>query len=260
MPNVVRTYKDRVFRMIFKEKEELLQLYNALNGTAYLNLDDLTINTLENAVYMGMKNDVSFILCGQLSLYEHQSTWNPNMPLRDLLYVARLYEKHMAKDSDSLYGTKLVTIPAPKFVVFYNGVAERPEREVLRLSDAFEPGTAEPDLELKVLVFNINDGYNEDIKENCQTLKEYMEFVGCVRKYNKEMPFPQAVTVAVDTCIREGILAEFLKANKAEVIAMSIFEYDEAKLREVDKREGFEDGWKVGLEEGIEKGIEKGIE
>ena len=250
--NPVRTYKDRVFRMVFKDKEELLQLYNALHETSYSNPDDLTINTLENAVYLGMKNDISFILFGQLSLYEHQSTWNPNIPLRDLLYVARLYEKLIVKDS--LYGTRLLQIPSPKFIVFYNGIEERPEREVLKLSDAYEPGAVEPDLELKVLVLNINAGYNEDIKENCQTLKEYMEFVDYVRAYAKEMPFPQAVNMAVDTCIEKGILAEFLKANKAEVVAMSIFEYDEAKQRAFDKREGFEDGWTAGREAGVETG------
>ena len=108
--------------------------------------------------------------------------------------------------------------------------------------------------ELKVLVLNINAGYNEDIKENCQTLKEYMEFVDYVRAYAKEMPFPQAVNMAVDTCIEKGILAEFLKANKAEVVAMSIFEYDEAKQRAFDKREGFEDGWTAGREAGVETG------
>ena len=256
--NPVRTYKDRVFRMIFKDKEELLQLYNALHETSYSNPDDLTINTLENAVYLGMKNDISFILFGQLSLYEHQSTWNPNIPLRDLLYVAKLYEKLIVKDN--LYGTKLLQIPSPKFIVFYNGIEERPEREVLKLSDAYEPSAVEPDLELKVLVLNINAGYNENIKENCQTLKEYMEFVGYVREYDKKMPFPQAVNMAVDTCIEKGILADFLRANKAEVVAMSIFEYDEAKQRAFDKREGFEDGWKAGREAGIEAGMEAGME
>ena len=163
-----RDFKSRMFAMIFSDKKELLKLYNAVANRNYEDPELLEINTLENAFYMSMKNDLSFIIDSRLSLYEHQSTWNPNIPLRDLLYVARLYEKLIVKDS--LYGTRLLQIPSPKFIVFYNGIEERPEREVLKLSDAYEPGAVEPDLELKVLVLNINAGYNEDIKENCQTL------------------------------------------------------------------------------------------
>ena len=131
-----RNYKDRVFRMIFKEKKEFLELYNAMNGTDYKTPEDLIVTTLENAIYLGMKNDVSFLVYDQLALYEHQSTENPNMPLRNLMYVSSIYSE-LTKDAN-LYGTRLVKIPEPKFVVFYNGTEEMPEYSELRLSDAFE--------------------------------------------------------------------------------------------------------------------------
>ena len=131
---VQRNYKDTIFRMLFKDKENLLSLYNALNKTDYTDVEGLEITTLENAVYMNYKNDVSFVFDYELMIYEHQSTVNPNMPLRDLFYVAdTLQKKTYNKD---LYGSKLVQIPTPRFVVFYNGVTYQPERQTLKLSDA----------------------------------------------------------------------------------------------------------------------------
>ncbi|MGF0034530.1 hypothetical protein ACQRBN_16480, partial [Bariatricus sp. SGI.154] len=174
----MRAYKDRIFRMIFKEKKELLELYNAMNGTEYTNEEDLVVTTLENALYIGMKNDVSFVLYDKLTLYEHQSTKNPNIPLRDLFYVANVYS-NLTKD-DNLYSSTLVKIPEPRFVVFYNGTEKMEERRELRLSDMYETKSGEPDLELKVTELNINQGYNEELMERCRTLKEYMIFVEMV--------------------------------------------------------------------------------
>ena len=134
--NVQRNYKDTVFRMLFKEKENLLSLYNALNGTDYTDVDGLEITTLENAVYMNYKNDISFVFAFELLLYEHQSTINPNMPLRDLFYVSSVLQGRIR--NDDLHSSRIVRIPAPKFIVFYNGMTEQPEQQMLRLSDAFE--------------------------------------------------------------------------------------------------------------------------
>ena len=133
---VTVTYKDRIFRMIFRQKKNFLDLYNAMNNSNYSNPDDLTVTTLENAIYMNMKNDVSFLLHDQLMLYEHQSTKNPNIPLRNLFYVSDIYSK-LTKDKN-LFGTKLIRIPQPRFVVFYNGIAKVPERFTLKLSDMFD--------------------------------------------------------------------------------------------------------------------------
>lgn len=238
------THKDRVFRMVFEEKKEFLELYNAMNGTDYHNPEDLIVTTLENAIYMGLKNDVSFLVYDQLALYEHQSTDNPNMPLRDLFYVADIYSKMTAKDN--LYGSKLVKIPEPKFVIFYNGTDELPERSELRLSDAYQTKSETVDLELKVLVLNINPGCNEKLMEKCKTLKDYMVFVSRIREYSQYMSLGEAVELSIKTCIEEDILAEFLRKNRAEVLKVSIYEYNEAlhirQEREAAKEDGFQEG------------------
>ena len=241
---VQRNYKDSIFRMLFKDKGNLLSLYNALNKTDYTDVDVLEITTLENAVYMNYKNDVSFVFDFELMLYEHQSTVNPNMPLRDLLYVTSILQKRIS--TENLYGSKRIMIPSPRFVVFYNGVDPQPERQTLKLSDAYEKKQEYPELELTVTVFNINFGCNEDIMEACRMLKEYAMYVEQIRIYVKQMPLAEAVEKAVDYCIRAGILSEFLKKNRAEVIMLSIFEYDE----EAHHKLLYEEGREAGLEQG----------
>lgn len=238
--NVQRNYKDTVFRMLFKEKENLLSLYNALNGTGYTNVDDLEITTLENAVYMNYKNDISFVLAHELLLYEHQSTFNPNMPLRDLFYVSSVLQGRIS--GDDLYSRRIVRIPAPKFIVFYNGTGSQPERQILRLSDVFKKKPEQPALELNVIVYNINLGRNSELLAACSLLKEYAQYVDQVGTLARELPFPKAVEKAVDYCIGNGILADFLRENRAEAIAMSIFEYDEEKHMKNEREEGREEG------------------
>ena len=245
-PTANRKYKDTIFRSLFSDKRNLLSLYNALNGKSYENPDELEIVTLENAIYMEMKNDLAFILDLNLFLFEHQSTYNPNIPLRDLLYIASEYQKLI--DSKSLYSTGLIKIPTPRFVVFYNGERKIGEYMEHRLSEAYENLIGEPALELKVIVFNINEGYNEKLMERCGILREYAQYVARVRRYSGDMPLEEAVKRAVDECISEGILAEFLSKNRAEAIKVSIFEYnkevEERKLRAAEFEYGKSEGEK----------------
>lgn len=182
VPN--RMYKATVFAMLFEDKKRLLELYNAISGKHYTDPDMLEINTLENAIYMAVKNDISFLIDARLSLYEHQSTYSPNLPLRFLLYISSLFSS-MTKELN-LYGTKPIELPTPQFVVFYNGLQEQPDRKILKLSDLYT------------------------VKGEC----------------NLEL---EAVEKAIEECIREGILKEFLEKNKAEARNMSIFEYDQEK-------------------------------
>ena len=252
--NVNFKYKDTVFRMLYKSKKELLSLYNAVNGTAYVNEDDLEIVTLENAVYMSMKNDISCLLDMNLQIYEHQSTVNPNMPLRNLMYITKQIEK-MILNKD-IYSRKLIPIPNPRFIVFYNGIDKQPEVKELYLSDAYQHKEKEKNLELKVLQLNINEGYNEDIKRKCPTLFQYMKYVDTVRKLAKDIALDEAVKKAVDDCIKNDILKDFLLANKAEVVSMSIFEYDEELHKKTLLAEGYEDGYNAGVEES-KKAIEE---
>lgn len=242
---VQRIYKDTVFRMIFREKENLLCLYNALNGTTYEDVSNLEITTLENAVYMNYKNDISFVFDFELLLYEHQSTCNPNMPLRDLLYVTRMLQNRVR--DENLYSKSIIRLPTPRFVVFYNGTDFLPEQQTLYLSDAFEKKQEEPSLELSVTVYNINLGHNRELLAACRLLKEYAQYVEQVRTFAEKMPLPEAVENAVDHCIRNDILADFLAKNRAEAIAVSIFEYDEEKHLKSERKEWHE----IGREEGI---------
>lgn len=198
----------------------------------------MEITTLENAVYMSMKNDISCVLDMRLDLYEHQSTVNPNMPLRNLFYVSKLLEVRTKKHD--LYSSKRIILPAPTFIVFYNGSEPQPERREYRLSDSYAHKDGETSLELVVLQININPGYNRDLMSNCHILFEYMEYIDKVRCYTKEMPLEEAVERAVDECIEEGILSGFLRKNRSEVIPMSIFEYDEKRHMETIRNEGIE--------------------
>ena len=255
-----RNYKDTVFRMLFSDRKNLLSLYNAVSGAHYDDPEKLEIVTLENAIYMGMKNDLAFIIDTDLFLYEHQSTYNPNMPLRDLFYISSEYQKLV--DKKSLYSSVLQKIPAPQFIVFYNGTEKEKDSWVNHLSEAFENLPGNPKLELEVLTININEGLNKELMEQCQTLREYAQYVNCVRKYAEELELNEAVKLAVDECIRNNILSEFLRANKSEVIAMSIFEYDkeeeERKLRKAEYEAGVAAGMKDGIKAGVADGISKG--
>lgn len=197
-----RNYKDTVFKMLFSNKEKLLELYNGINGTNYTDADDIRINTLENAVYMNVKNDVSYVFRFEMNIYEHQSTLNPNMPLRNLFYVSRLLESEIEENKKIneriLYGKKLVKIPTPKFIVFYNGLTDTEDRFEYKLSDAYIAETKSPELELKVTILNINIGKNKELMEHCKTLYEYSLFVSIIRENLKTKNIDEAVKNAVE--------------------------------------------------------------
>lgn len=234
-----------------------MELYNAVSGNNCADPGLLEIVTLENAIYMGIKNDLAFLIDFHLHLYEHQSTLNPNMPFRFLQYVTEEYGKLTA--GENIYGGKLLLLPAPHFIVFYNGSKPQPERQVVKLSDAFRPQEDESQLELKVQILNINKGYNSKLKQQCRTLGEYMQYVDKVRKYASSMTMEDAVDRAVDECIQEGILKDFLRANKAEVKRMSIYEYDEEATRQAIHTEGYRQGIEKGIEALILDNIESGV-
>lgn len=261
--HVNRTYRSTVFIMLFEEKENLLELYNAMSGKNYTDPELLEINTLENAIYMSIKNDVSFLMDGRLSLYEHQSTYSPNLPLRFLFYISNLYSG-MTRN-ENLYGTRAVQIPTPEFIIFYNGEEERPERETLRLSDLYtfrgEDGrTEESDyrLELKAELLNICGDNNKALKDACRTLREYAIFTDKMRDYAKTMDIETAAERTIEECVRENVLREFLEKHRSEVIKVSIFEYDQEKHLRQERKQAWEEGREAGIAEGREAGIAEG--
>ena len=241
---VNRIYKDRLYKMIFNDKSELLKLYNAINGTHYDDPAMLTITTLDNAIYMTMENDLSFIIDMRLALYEQQSTVNPNLPLRFLMYITDIYSAY-TKDMN-IYSSKKLQIPLPSFVIFYNGVKSQPDRTEFLLSELFHPTTDQPALELKAVMLNINKGHNQELMNACHTLRDYSEYVARIRTYSAEMPLTDAVEKAITECIHENILRDFLLKNRAEAKAMSIYEYDEEKTLRMFREEGYEDGERNG--------------
>ena len=247
MSQANREYKDSVFKDLFSDEETALDLYNALTGSRFTIDDGLCFTTLENALFMGRLNDVSFIIGDKLViLLEHQATINENMPIRALIYIARIYEKILNRRA--IYRTKLFKIPTPEFYVLYNGTADYPDEETLRLSDAFRrvniPGIERlPALEVIVRVLNVNVGHNEKILEKCEVLRGYAFFIGQVRVRQKAgMTFDDAVAAAVDFCIANGILVKYLKKNGSEVRNMLFTEFNLEEAKEVWFEEGREEG------------------
>lgn len=251
-PRANRHHKDRLFRLLFAEKSSLLQLYNAMRGSNYENPDDLIITTNDDVIYMGMKNDISFLIDNVLNLYEHQASFNPNMGLRGFLYLADSYRKFIDSNGLYLYGSKALRLPVPQYIVFYNGTAKEPDRMEIRLSDLFEKADGIlPCVETTAVMLNINKGHNRELMQKCRILSEYSEFIGRIRENQAVCDtLEDAVNKAVASCIRDNILAEFLKAHRAEVIEVVLTEYDEKGYIAYEKKLSREEGRQEGIAAG----------
>ena len=281
-----RKFKDTLFRKVFNNKRDLLSLYNALNNTEHTDESLITINTIEDAIYIGYKNDISFIINSELNLYEHQSSVNPNMPVRGLIYFAELYKGYIEQNNLLIYNERLVKLPFPRYVVFYNGTEDEPEEQELRLSDSFvqvpegeaqrtdivEAEANKPSVEVTVQLLNINYGCNQELLEKCQKLMEYSRFIALVRvksdmlteEYKKEMKsvnkkeiFAEAVALAIDEAIRDNVLKDILSKNMAEVTDMLLTEFDEKAYIEGVKKQSYEEGEMIGEARGKARGEEK---
>ena len=271
MTFVIREYKDRLFTFIFgreENREWTLSLYNAVNGSHYTNPEEIQITTIKEVLYMGMHNDVSFIISEQLNLYEQQSTFNPNMPLRQMQYVGNLYEQYLKKNALNKYGSTLIMLPVPRLVVFYNGETDKPDETILRLSKSFPPG-ANADIEVRVRMLNVNHGKNDKLLKACQPLREYSWFINQVRLNKAAIPKDDADSLAkaVDRAISQMpddyCLKPFLLIHQAEVLGMLLTEYNEAETMKLFQRDSYnqgkEDGFKLGKEDGFKLGKEDGF-
>ncbi|MDR0451640.1 MAG: Rpn family recombination-promoting nuclease/putative transposase [Treponema sp.] len=256
-----REYKDSVFSWLFGEPDALRELYGALVGVALGPDIPITINTLEGVLFKGRVNDISFEIGDMLVvLIEHQSTINENMPLRLLMYVARIYER-IAGGRD-MYRERRIPLPLPEFVVLYNGTAPYPDEAVLKLSDSFADPSGlglgkggSPPLDLAVRVYNINQGHNAPIMSHSKTLEGYSVFIAKVREYERKLKSrDEAMRAAVAECIKEGILKDFLETHAAEVINMLLTEWNWDDAFAVQREEGREEGREKGREEGLEEG------
>lgn len=246
-----KKHKDRLFRKIFEKKEDLLSLYNALNGSDYTDPEELEIYTMDSFVYMGMRNDLSFLIDMTLNVYEHQSTYNPNMPLRGFFYMSSAYQKYVALNKLDIYSSKRIPLPLPKYYVFYNGTRKMPDESTLFLTDSM-PGTdaaEKSSAQFAAHMINVNAGYNSGIMKKCPKLYQYSLFIEEIRmNQKKKMALKEAVEQAVDSCIKKGILTDILLGNKAEVTDMILEEYDEnlhiSNEKEISYQEGLEQGRK----------------
>ena len=242
---------DRLFKAIFgrenqQSKQWRLELYNALRGTNYKDPDALEINTIENVIYLTMRNDISFLVDSQMTLFEQQSTYNPNMPLRGFMYFSQLYQMHLTKTGKSLHHSTLVKIPYPKFIVFYNGNKETPDREYLRLSDAFENKEKDGDFEWTAELININPNHNKTLQKKCKPLYDYIRYVARIKRNKKKGLQPQdAISEAVDWAIKKKLLNGFFKLQKEEVLAMSLTEFNAEEVTQ----EFIEEGREMGRDE-----------
>jgi len=198
-----------------------------------------TRNEIEDVIYLGMKNDVSFIFDARMNLYEHQSSWNPNMPLRGLFYFAMLYKGYIATNGMDIYSERQLKLPTPQYVVFYNGTRSEPEKQTLRLSNLFQVNKGEAGLECLATVVNINLGRNQEIMEQCSTLYGYSYLVGEVRANIKcGMSISKAIDQAVTVCIENGILVDYLREHRSEVCDVIMTEYNEELHNRTLREEG----------------------
>ena len=256
-----KKYKDRLFCLRFGSenyKEDMLSLYNALNGTDYQNVNDISITTIDDAIYIHMKNDVSILLDGNMPLWEQQSTLNPNMPVRGLMYFGDLYDSYIQMNELNIYGTKLQKIPTPQYIVFYNGTKESEAIAKLKLSDAFI-NESKGGFEWTATVYNLNRGKNDRLLEKCKPLSDHMELINRIRDNQKQgMDIKNAVDIAVDSCIADGIMKEFLKKHKSEVVSVCLTEFNEKVFAKGMREEGYEEGYDDGIEKGILIGESKG--
>ena len=259
---VNRQFKDHVFVDLFgspERKEFALSLYNAVNGTSYTNAEELELYTIEEALFMSMRNDVSFIFDSVLSLYEHQSTVNLNMPLRGLFSFAKQYEKYLYQKDESYLSRKRVMIPTPQYTVFYNGEEKWANDVTLKLSDSFTNKRIKGSVEVWCDVININYKERHEVLEKCPALYEYALFVQRVRdNMSRGMTREEAVDRALDECIKEKCLGNYFKARRAEVKDMILEEYDEANTLRIIARDAKEEGRAEGEIAGLAKGREEG--
>ena len=241
-------HKDRLFVKLFggqEMKPNIISLYNALNDTDYPEDSDIEITTLEDVIFMGMKNDVSFMINSQLTLWEQQSSWNPNMPIRGLMYFGKVYEAYFDKiGKERLFFNSLVKIPTPRYIVFYNGEDRKNLAPItkLRLSDAFQSRPNNTDFEWTATVYNLNGDNNSDLLKKCKPLSDYMAFINAIRRFKTEHTTEEAVNLAVDWCIENNILKDLLSKYRAEVKDMCLFEYDEEKHMRYEREEGRREG------------------
>ena len=241
--NENREYKSDVFSMLMEDKRYALEVYNALNGSDYTDPEAVEMVRLEKGVSLSVRNDAAFIIDMNINFYEHQSTYSPNIPLRGLVYYVNTMEKWIKESGKDLFSRRMIRIPTPHFVVFYNGTEKRPEYEEMKLSQAFCHETEEPEIEVKCRVYNINPSHNEELKKHSSVLEGYTYFVEKVREYrSREETREDAVERAINDCIKHQVLKEFFESRKDEVRKVTHLDFTWERREELIRKEEREEG------------------
>lgn len=187
---------------------------------------------------------------------EQQSTLNPNMPLRGLMYFGNLYDSYIESNGLNIYGKKLIKIPTPQYYVLYNGTDEEEAVKELRLSDAFAKPSQTGVFEWTATLINLNKGKNDELLKNCKPLEDYMFLINAIRMNEAVgLPIEEAVDKAVRYCIENDVLKEYLITHRAEVLSVCLKEFNEKVFVEAIREEGREEGLVVGREEGLKQGL-----
>ncbi len=252
-----RNYKDSIFRSLFNDEKELLNLYNALSGKNYPEDTEIEIVTLDDAVFNGQKNDLAFIVNKKfINLTEHQSTLSPNMPLRFLEYIAKEYQK--LHYSNAVYSEKQVELPTPEFYVLYNGAKDAPLEQTMKLSDTFMGECDTISLELIVKMINVNYDKGAEILDKCNTLREYSMFMHRIRSLRDEYDdLDLAIDAGIRQCISEGILVEFLKNNRGSIMSFLEVNLTKEECEEIRWKDGYAEGRAEGHAEGHAEAVKE---
>jgi len=262
--NLNRQYKNDLFVFLFgQNKEFALSLFNAMNNTSYDDPNEIVFNTIDNFVYISRKNDVSFLIENTMNIFEHQSTMNSNIAFRMFLYVSKLYEKYIYENKMDLFSSKLLKLPNPNFIVFYNGKQKTKDDRYVYLSDnmAIKNGN----IELKVRIINTNYGHNMHILNKCPALYEYSWFVDKLRNKrifyennHDEQGLSRILDEVLDEMPDSFVIKDILMKNKAEVKDMLYSIEDEPRMMKIHEEEIRNEGIIIGKKEGKKEGIKEG--
>lgn len=254
-----REYKASAFTAYFGEPENAADLYRGLSHCPDIRPSDIEYKTLKGVLFLARKNDLAFTVQKKILVVgEHQSTINQNMPLRSAIYYGRTIENLIPPRA--IYKSSLLKIPTPEFYLFYNGSQTQPAEKILKLSDAYLDKTDIPMLELTVRMININPLLNHPLLKESRCIYEYASFIQSIRNYIEEdYGRDQAISAAMEQCISEGIMVDFIQKHGSEVRNMLFTQFNLEDAKEVWREEAYEEGMEAGIRDGKQLGLREGL-
>ncbi len=263
---------DSLFRKIFKDKKELVILCSGLTGRKDIKEEDIEVTTLQenNALYVQIRNDLSFIIGTDIFLVEQQTKVNPNMPARQGSYYFNTLSELLG--NAVFHSTTKQKIPRPILVTFTNGNPKGVPTEILKLSEMFYENEAKNNrqgqikvngryqnyIEVYVKVIYLNNPQNEDFLNKIPSLKGFATFTKAVKDYGKQgYSKEEAVEKAIDYTIGQNLLVNILLKEKEGVKSMMMAQITQEEWDTFNFQAGKVEGKIEGKREGkIEGKIE----